>query len=353
MRVNELLREAVEKLERAGVENARFDALELLKWDFGWDTTRYLYFQREEMEKVFPIDAKREERFRLFQTHISQRAERIPLQQILGECEFYGLRFLVNENVLCPRQDTELLVEKLIEDYKNVDKSSLRLLDMCTGSGCIALSLAKIGAFPNVTAVDISESALEVAKRNAREILGEEWKRRIQFLQSDLFSVFIEDAEVTEAEIEQQKKTAEQENTTEIRKIRKELASGNAGEMKKEGWEIPKAGTENTKPERFDIIVSNPPYIRSSVIAELEPEVREHEPRLALDGTEDGLFFYRKLCEEAPRYLNPMGRLYVEIGYDQGAEVKTLFEKEGFRGVSVLQDYGGNDRMVLGMWNGR
>ena len=188
----------------------------------------------------------------------------------------------MNEHVLIPRFDTEILVEEVMKELHD----GFSILDMCTGSGCILLSLLKYSNNCSGVGVDISENALAVAKENQKR-LGLD----ASFVQSDLF----------------------------------EQITG-----------------------KYDIIVSNPPYIRSDVIPTLMEEVRLHEPVLALDGTEDGLFFYRKIVKESTDYLNGGGWLFFEIGYDQGEAVKKLMEENGFKNVKVVKDYAGLDRVVLG-----
>ena len=176
---------------------------------------------------------------------------------------------------------------------------NVSILDMCTGSGCIAVSLKKLGGYACVEGADISEEALKVAKRNSEEILENSdvnsSRTGVIFRRSDMFSAFPET-------------------------------------------------------ERFNVIVSNPPYIPSAVIEELEPEVRDHEPRGALDGTADGLYFYRILAEECAKHLTPGGHVYFEIGYDQGAAVKELLDIHGFKDTRVIQDLTGKDRVVCGTW---
>ncbi len=225
---------------------------------------------------------------------VEKRAGRIPLQHLTGKQEFMGLVFRVNESVLIPRQDTEILVEEVLRELQD----GMRILDMCTGSGCILISLLHYSNECKGVGVDISCEALDVAQENARKLLEERAERgfagmNYQFLQSDLF-----------------------ENVT--------------GD--------------------YEVIVSNPPYIRSDVIATLMPEVREHEPLRALDGMADGLFFYRKIVEQASKYLVSGGRLYFEIGYDQAEEVSALLANAGYEDVSVVKDYAGLDRVVSGVW---
>ena len=219
---------------------------------------------------------------------IAVRAKRIPLQHITGVQNFMGLDFQVSEHVLIPRQDTEILVEEVLREM--IDDS--RILDMCTGSGCILISLLHYSNRCEGVGADISEKALEVAEKNALQLLKhKESEISCKFVQSDLFT-----------NVEGQ----------------------------------------------FDIIVSNPPYIRSDVIEILMPEVREHEPRQALDGTMDGIYFYRRIVEESDRFLKCGGKLYFEIGYDQAAEVSGLMEQAGFTDIHTVKDYAGLDRVVYG-----
>lgn len=233
---------------------------------------------------------------------LTGRADRIPLQYLTGCQEFMGLNFAADRHVLIPRQDTEILVEEALQNLHD----GMRILDMCTGSGCILISLLHYSNDCEGVGSDISEEALQVAEGNARKLLGDralevsaedpgamgesgEW--RVRFVQGDLF-----------------------ENV--------------------EGM--------------FDMIVSNPPYIKSDVIDTLMPEVRDYEPRQALDGSEDGLLFYRRILTECRRYLRKGGTLIFEIGYDQGEAVSRLMEEAGFLAVMVVRDYGGLDRVVCG-----
>ena len=224
---------------------------------------------------------------------IRKRSSRIPLQHITGVQEFMGLEFSVNEHVLCPRQDTECLVEEVMRYLHD----GSRILDMCTGSGCILLSLLHYSNHCSGIGVDISEKALEVAKKNGSSIADMKrmnpWSENtVQWIHSDLFS------------------------------------------------EVPE--------EKFDIIVSNPPYIASDVIPTLMEEVREHEPMSALDGMEDGLFFYRKIVKESKDYLSKEGMLFFEIGHDQGVAVSEMMQEAGFKDVHVVKDFAGLDRVVYG-----
>ena len=290
MTLRQLLEEGREELKKAGVTDWALDARYLLMAAFDLDLASLLVKQERQ---ILP-GGESEEKIHRYQQMIGRRAERIPLQQILGEQEFMGFPFQVNEHVLTPRQDTETLVELVLRERPDPSQS---VLDLCTGSGCIALSLARLGGYRRVWASDLSEEALKVAEQNAKGLLEEleENKAEFRLLKSDLF----------------------------------------------EG--IPKE-------ERFDILTSNPPYIPTEVIEGLEPEVRDHEPRMALDGDEDGLKFYRILAGEAGGFLNPGGAIYLEIGWDQGAKVEELLRQAGFQEIRTVKDLAGKDRVVRAGW---
>ena len=264
---------------------------------------------------------------------MEKRASRIPLQQILGQQEFMGLTFFVNEHVLIPRQDTETLVELVLNEQKDKNVS---ILDMCTGSGCIAVSLKKLGGYACVEGADISEEALKVAKRNSEEIL--------------------ENSDVNNDAVSS--RTEQIQNCTNLTNNQNKQ-DNSEDRMVSEVRTVPQTGvifrrsdmfSAFPETERFNVIVSNPPYIPSAVIEGLEPEVRDHEPRGALDGTADGLYFYRILAEECAKHLTPGGHVYFEIGYDQGAAVKELLDIHGFKDTRVIQDLTGKDRVVCGTW---
>ena len=267
-------------LQAAGIEEAALDARLLLEAVCGTDRNDLLVHGEQ------PVAPEAEEKYLNW---IRQRAEHIPLQQLTGEQDFMGLTFNVNEHVLIPRQDTEILVEEVLKELHD----GMRVLDMCTGSGCILLSLLHYSNDCEGLGVDLSAEALEVAGRNVLKVLTPEKAEHAHFLQSNLFE-------------------------------------------KVEG--------------KFEIIVSNPPYIASAEVEKLMPEVRDHEPRMALDGTEDGLHFYRRIIEEAGKHLVSSGMLFFEIGYDQGQAVSELMRTEGYREVRVVQDYAGLDRVVLGTY---
>lgn len=280
MTYRECYEQGCRTLQAAGIEEAALDARLLLEAVCGTDRNDLLVHGEQ------PVAPEAEEKYLNW---IRQRAKHIPLQQLTGEQDFMGLTFSVNEHVLIPRQDTEILVEEVLKELHD----GMRVLDMCTGSGCILLSLLHYSNDCEGLGVDLSAEALEVAGRNVLKVLTPEKAEHAHFLQSDLFE-------------------------------------------KVEG--------------KFEIIVSNPPYIASAEVEKLMPEVRDHEPRMALDGTEDGLYFYRRIIEEAGKHLVSSGMLFFEIGYDQGQAVSELMRTGGYREVQVVQDYAGLDRVVLGTY---
>lgn len=277
MKLYELNQQISQILSEAGITEADLEAFYILEHVLNISRSSYFLRKAEEVSQEVCnscIEIAKE------------RSGHRPLQYILGTQEFMGLNFYVNENVLIPRQDTEGLVEQVLA----LTKGTERVLDLCTGSGCIGISLKKHKSSLQVTAADISTKALKVAEKNAKALEAD-----ITFLESDLFD-----------------------------KI---------------------TGT-------FDFIVSNPPYIKSDVIPTLMPEVRDNEPLLALDGKEDGLYFYRRIVQESKGYLNPDGMLCLEIGYDQGSAVAELMKAQGFIQVRVEQDLCGLDRNVYGKIGG-
>ena len=274
MKYLECYKEGCRKLAEASVPEAELDARLLLEYICGTNRNDLLVHGDREVE---------EQHLTAYEAAIAKRMKRIPLQHITGEQDFMGLTFQVNEHVLIPRQDTEILVEEILKGMQDYQ----RILDMCTGSGCILISLLHYNNWCEGVGVDISPLALQKAEENGNNLLPEE--KRPVWLESNLFD-------------------------------------------KVEG--------------KFDVIVSNPPYIRSDVIETLMPEVKDHEPINALDGTEDGLYFYREIVRQAPKYLKKEGRLYFEIGHDQGADVSELLRQAGFKEIHVVKDYAGLDRVV-------
>lgn len=311
MKLSRLLEEGTAFLESRGVPDARLDARRLLLEAFRTDLVHFLMDQTREIDEN--EESRRQER--LYREMIKRRGRRIPLQQILGSQAFMGLDFLVNEQVLIPRQDTETLAELALLGAETFSEPSLFLLDLCTGSGCLAVSLAARGPFARVTATDISGEALKVAAENARRLLPG-WKIR------------------TEDAAGEAKPDTGAEPLIEFRK-------GDLFQALSPGEYL------------YDMIVSNPPYIPSAVIPTLEPEVRDHEPLLALDGAEDGLACYRRIAAEAGRYLKPGGQILLEIGYDQGEAVRRLLADGGFEKTEVCRDLAGRDRVVKAFWPGK
>ena len=277
MTPGQLLREAAGYLEASGCPDAKTDAWYLYEYIFRADRAHFLLHQ----EELFAPEA--DEKIAAFRQLVNRRSTGEPLQYITGETWFMGLRFEVNPSVLVPRADTETLVETALEQLREGES----LLDMCTGSGCILLSIAKLGKPGRAVGADISAAALETARKNA-ENLG---LCAAEFIQSNLF----------------------------------EQIRG-----------------------RYDMIVSNPPYIPSGEIPLLMREVSLHEPHTALDGGEDGLDFYREISRQAGAYLMPGGRLLMEIGADQGEAVCSMMRQAGYEEVGIRRDLAGKDRVVYG-----
>ena len=332
MKYTELVKQGQLKLFQAGINDADYDAWILMEKICCISKTDYFVKMQDEVP---------EEISNAYFETIEKRITHYPLQYIIGEWEFMGLKFKVNENVLIPRQDTERLVERAlyilrekdeIEAEKEAERAKLakkamqaqeakaemqqapeqsadmkvqqvseekepvKILDLCTGSGCIGISLAKLYERSEITAVDISEPALEVARENVKL----HNLKNVKLLHSDLFEKLGDDI--------------------------------------------------NQIYRKFDMIVSNPPYICTDEIEKLMPEVRDYEPRLALDGAADGLRFYKNIIYQSVNYLNPNGCILFEIGCEQGEAVKGLLEQYHFSDVEVIRDLAGLDRVVIGWW---
>ena len=271
-----LFAKALDLLKSSGIENVEYDIKAILTDTFGLDLNKFILDMDNEFEPDKDLEAK-------YLSRIEKRKMHIPLQYIINKQNFYGLDFYVDESVLIPRYDTENIVDRIVKDCK--ENKCLSVLDLCTGSGCIAVCLKKNG-FEKVYAADISDKVLAVAKHNAKLNNAD-----IIFLQSDLYENF-------------------------------------------------------PKEIRFDIIVSNPPYISTDKIAELEMQVKDFEPKLALDGGKDGLDFYKKILKLSKDFINKSGRLYLEIGYDQAKEVVDLAKKEGYYNIQIIKDLSGRDRGI-------
>ena len=299
MTISDILKDAKNTLSKNKIDNAEFDATQILLSLLNIDMSNLLAEENEELESIY------EERFindlvNKFDRLISYRSQHYPLQYILGEAYFCGMRFDVDENVLIPRFDTETLVEKVLDDNQDKNKT---VLDLCTGSGCIAIALANLGGYKTIIASDISIDAIQVASHNAENLINkvhidDEQEQKLYFLQSDLFDNF--------------------------------------GKI-----------MDNTGIDKFDIITCNPPYIRSKDIDKLDIEIKKFEPRIALDGDEDGLKYYKRISKEAKQYLNKNGKIYLEIGYDQADDVKKIFEKEKYNRIEIIKDLAGNDRVFI------
>ncbi|NCB92592.1 MAG: peptide chain release factor N(5)-glutamine methyltransferase [Clostridia bacterium] len=274
--LRELLKYGEQELGQAGVPDAANDAWALMEFVFGIEKGYYFLHGDDK------IDEKQQAGYKEL---IECRRERIPLQQITGTAWFMGYEFYVNEHVLIPRFDTEILVD----ESGKLLKTGMKILDVCTGSGCILLSLLAEHKELDLsgTGVDISKEALLVARENQKRLMLE-----ADFIESDLL-----------------------------------------------------AGVGD---EIYDLIISNPPYIQTSELAGLMPEVREHEPMLALDGKEDGLYFYRKIIEQASEHLRPGGWLCFEIGYDQGEALYRMLDTAGYENVRIGKDLAGLDRTAFG-----
>ena len=273
-----------DELKEAGILEYELDARYLL--EFVCKTNRNTLLVHGDRE------VSEEEYFR-YQESISKRKERIPLQHITRVQEFMGLEFQVDHRVLIPRQDTECLVEEAMRFLHDGD----RILDLCTGSGCILLSLLHYSNYCTGVGTDLSEDALQVARKNVDWIKElprlHPWKEdTVTLLKSDLF--------------------------------------------------------ERITEKGFDMILSNPPYIATKEIEHLMEEVKDHEPRMALDGKEDGLYFYDRIIREGKEYLKKEGMLFFEIGYDQAEAVTRMMEENGYRDVTVVKDLAGLDRVVYG-----
>lgn len=271
-----LLTKAANILKDANIENIEYDIKTILRDTFDIDYNKFVM----DMDNEFETDKSLEYEFI---SRIEKRKKHIPLQYIINKQNFYGLDLYVNESVLIPRYDTENIVDCIVKDFEG--SKDISVLDLCTGSGCIAISLKKNG-FEKVFALDISDKALEVAKHNAYIHNAD-----ITFIKSDLYKELPNDI-------------------------------------------------------RFDLIVSNPPYIRTGEIEKLDDEVKDFEPKLALDGGKDGLDFYKKILNLSKDFINKNGILYFEIGYDQAKNVIDLAKKEGYYNIKIIKDLSGKDRGI-------
>ncbi|MBP9120443.1 MAG: peptide chain release factor N(5)-glutamine methyltransferase [Ignavibacterium sp.] len=278
--VLEVIKLSTEYLQKKGVESPRANAEILL--------AEILKCKRLELYLAFDKPLAENE-VQVYREAIRKRGLRIPLQYIVGNVEFYGLKLIVNENVLIPRPETELLVEKIINDS---DKSNnLKILDIGVGSGNISLSISKNLPNSKVVAIDISKTALDVANQNA-EINS--LQDRIEFRLFDIMN----------------------DNLNSLGK--------------------------------FDLIVSNPPYVSENDYESLEPELKNHEPKIALTDNSNGISFYKHIVEASDQLLKKPGKIYFELGIDQSAQVQEYFKQNNFTNIKITKDYSGIERIICG-----
>lgn len=274
MKLEELIKKSTIKLQKNNIDDYSIKLKIIIEYFFNIPINKIIVYMNKEVSSKENVE---------FEKILQKVINGIPVQYITNKQEFMGLKFYVDKNVLIPQPDTEILVEHVIEYCNNINYSS-KILDLCTGSGAIAISLAKYIKNANIYATDISENAIEIANKNAKIN-----KVGINFIKSDMF--------------------------------------------------------ENIEEKDFDIIVSNPPYIKTSVISTLSNEVK-NEPHIALDGGKDGLKFYNIICEKAEKYMNRNGIIFLEIGYDQKENIMNIFKKK-YREVYCLKDLNNNDRVII------
>lgn len=277
MTIQEALKKGTIELKTKGIEEPKMKARLLMQYILNKPREYLVIYDKKELTKQENVD---------YFENINKLIKGMPLQHITHQQEFMKMNFYVDEDVLIPRPDTEILVEEVIEIAKRINAK--KILDLCTGSGAIAVSLAKYITDSQITAVDISDKALRIAKKNAKD---NEVENRITFIESNLFK------------------------------------------------EVPK--------EKYDIIVSNPPYIKKEIISTLDKEV-QREPKIALDGGWDGLDYYRKIISQSYEYLKFKGYICLEIGYDQKIDVIEIIEnQEKYIDTYCKKDLYGNDRIIV------
>ena len=281
MNISELKKSITDRLIASGITEAETDAYLLIREYTGIIRADFLTDPEMSVPETADLEA--------LEAAVNKRCTRIPLQHITGKTGFMGFDFHTSPAALIPRPDTEILAEEVLKDYHD----GSRILDLCTGTGCIIISLMALMNDCTGVGTDISEEALALAEDNAEEILGEK-KERLRFLRGDLYDALSPD-------------------------------------------------------DKFEVIVSNPPYIRTADIDTLMPEVKDHDPFIALDGGEDGLDFYRRIITGARDHLCGGGDLLLEIGADQAKDVMNIMKENRFIDVKVIKDYGGNDRVVRGI----
>lgn len=287
MTIKEALDFGKEKLKNAGIDDFEYDTKEILAKVTGLKPMDFFLHYSDELSEEDEI---------LFYSLIDKRSERIPLQLLFGTQEFMGYSFGVSKNVLIPRIDTETLCE----EAEKLSHDNMRFLDICTGTGCIPIALVKRIKGSKAIGIDISDDAIALSRKNAADLGAD-----CLFYQGDLYDA-----------------------------LPSELPEGFSADGNRE--------------VKFDMIISNPPYIKSSEIENLMPEVKDHEPHLALDGGDDGLIFYRRITKDAGTYLKNRGILMFEIGYDEGQAVRDIMKENGFKEIFLKKDLAGNDRVVGG-----
>ena len=278
MKIADIKNDIKIRLDGAGVTDADAEARLLLK-EYAGVSVSDIYANPDSEIDSAPALQK-------IESAVEQRLKHIPIQHILGHTDFMGFEFLTPPGALIPRADTEILVEEVLKDYHEGSK----ILDLCTGTGCIIISLISLTGDCRGVGTDISSEALKIADENRKLILGDK-ADYLELRKGDLFDALKEN-------------------------------------------------------EVFDLIVSNPPYIRSGDIEGLMPEVKDHDPLIALDGGEDGLDFYRKIISGARSHLLKGGEIFLEIGFDQAGSVTKFMEANGFKYINVIKDFSGNDRVV-------
>ena len=277
MTISELIKKGIIELKNGNIEEPKLKARLLMQYVLNKSRQYVIVNDREELDNI-------KEKQYLEEIKILKKG--VPIEHITHQKEFMKLSFFVDKNVLIPRQDTEILVEEVINIAKK--NNAKKILDLCTGSGAIAVSLAKYLPQAEITAIDISNEALKIAKKNA---ISNNVENQITFISSDMFT--------------------------------------------------------NLNEEKFDISVSNPPYIKTNVIKNLDIQV-QNEPYIALDGGKDGLDFYKKIINESYQYLKYNGYLCLEIGFDQKIDVIELIENtESFTGTYSKKDLFDNDRIIV------
>ena len=281
MTVRDLKSKILKRLEAGGIQEAETEARIIL--------TEYAHVSVSDIFSDPEKELEDEAIVKSIEAVLERRCSGVPLQHIIGKTGFMGFDFRVSPSALIPRPDTEILAEEALKDHHD----GSRILDLCTGTGCIIISLMALTNDCYGVGTDISDAALELASENADMILSEK-RERLELKQGDLYDALEDD-------------------------------------------------------DLFDVIVSNPPYIRTSDIESLSTEVRDHDPRIALDGGADGLEFYRRIIKGAKEHLRKGGDLLLEIGYDQAEDVSEMMRNNGFIEVQTVKDFGGNDRVVRGI----